>query len=64
MSRTYEKFCKLMSAHNEANEKWMPIQKAYELLDSVNENEIWERRRAAADALFKYIAELEEERNE
>ena len=59
MSRTYEEFCKLMSAYNEADEKWMPIQKAYELLDGVNENEIWEQRHAAADALYKYIAELE-----
>lgn len=59
MSRTYEKFCELMSAHNEADEKWMPIQKAHELLDSVNEDEIWEQRHAAADALFQYIAELE-----
>lgn len=59
MSRTYREFGDLLSAYNEANEKWMPIQKAYELLDSVNENGIWEQRHAAADALFKYIAELE-----
>lgn len=61
MSRTYEKFCELMSAHNEADEKWMPIQKAHELLHSVNEDEIWEQRNAAANALYKYIAELEAE---
>lgn len=59
MSRTYREFGDLLSAYNEADEKWTPIQKAYELLDSVNENEIWEQRHAAADALFKYIAELE-----
>lgn len=59
MSRTYEKFCELLSAHNEADEKWMPIQKAHELLHSVNEDEIWEQRNAAANALYKYIAELE-----
>lgn len=59
MSRTYEEFCELMSAYNEADEKWMPIQKAHELLDSVNEDEIWEQRNAATNALFKYIAELE-----
>jgi hypothetical protein len=62
MSRIYEKFCELLSAHIEADEKWMPIQKAHELLGSVNEDEIWEQRHAAADALFTYIAELEAER--
>ncbi len=59
MSRIYEKFCELLSAHIEADEKWMPIQKANELLGSVNEDEIWEQRNAAANALYKYIAELE-----
>lgn len=59
MSRIYEKFCELLSAHIEANEKWTPIQKAHELLDSVNENETWKQLYAAADALFTYIAELE-----
>lgn len=59
MSRIYEKFYELLSAHIEADEKWMPIQKAHELLGSVNEDEIWEQRHAAADALFTYIAELE-----
>ena len=58
MSRIYEEFCELMSAYNEANDKWMPIQKAHELLGSVNEDEIWEQRNAAANALYKYIAEL------
>ena len=62
MSRTYERFCELLSAYNETDEKWMPIQKAHELLGSVNEDEIWEQRHAAADALFTYIAELEAER--
>lgn len=62
MSRIYEKFCELLSAHIEADEKWMPIQKAHELLGSVNEDEIWEQRHAAAYALFTYIAELEAER--
>lgn len=61
MSWTYEEFCKLMSAYNEAEEKWMPIQKAHELLHSVNEDKIWEQRNAAANALYKYIAELESE---
>ena len=61
MSRTYREFGDLLSAYEEADEKWMPIQKAHELLDSVNEDEIWEQRHAAADALFKYIAELEGE---
>ena len=59
MSRIYEKFCELLSAHIETDEKWMPIQKAHELLGSVNEDEIWEQRNAAANALFTYIAELE-----
>ena len=59
MSRTYREFGDLLSAYNEADEKWTPIQKAHELLDSVNENEIWEQRHAAANALFTYIAELE-----
>jgi len=58
MSRIYEEFCELMSAYNEANDKWTPIQKAHELLGSVNEDEIWEQRNAAANALYKYIAEL------
>jgi len=62
MSRIYEKFCELLSAHIEADEKWMPIQKAHELLHSVNEDEIWEQRNAAANALYKYIAELDAER--
>ena len=61
MSRTYREFGDLLSTYNEADEKWTPIQKAHELLDSVNENEIWEQRHAAADALFTYIAELEAE---
>ena len=59
MSRIYEKFCELLSAHIEADEKWMPIQKAHELLHGVNEDEIWEQQKAAANALYKYIAELE-----
>ena len=63
MSRTYREFGDLLSAYNEADEKWTPIQKAHELLDSVNENEIWEQRHAAANALFTYIAELEAENN-
>ena len=62
MSRTYREFGDLLSAYNEADEKWTPIQKAHEFLDSVNEDEIWEQRHAAADALFTYIAELEAER--
>ena len=61
MSRTYREFGDLLSAYNEADEKWTPIQKAHEFLDSVNEDEIWEQRHAAADALFTYIAELEAE---
>ena len=61
MSRTYREFGDLLSAYNEADEKWTPIQKAHELLDSVNEDEIWEQQHAAADALFTYIAELEAE---
>lgn len=63
MSRTYEEFSELLSAYNEADEKWTPIQKAHELLHSVNEDEIWEQRRAATVALFKYIAELEAEQH-
>ena len=59
MSRTYREFGDLLSAYNEADEKWTPIQKAHEFLDSVNEDEIWEQWHAAADALFTYIAELE-----
>lgn len=58
MSRTYKEFGDLLSAYNEADEKWMPIQKAHELLGSVNEDEIWEQWNAASNALFKYIAEL------
>ena len=58
MTRTYREFGDLLSAYSEADEKWTPIQKAHEFLDSVNEDEIWEQRHAAADALFTYIAEL------
>ena len=59
MSRTYERFCELLSAYNETDEKWTPIQKANELLNSVNEDEIWEQRKAAINALYNYIAELD-----
>jgi len=59
MSRTYERFCELLSAYNETDEKWTPIQKAHELLNSVNEDEIWEQQKAAANALYNYIAELD-----
>jgi tryptophan 2,3-dioxygenase len=62
MSEAFDEFGDLLDAYNEANEKWEPIQKANEFLDSVDENKIWEERHAAADALFTYIAELEAER--
>ena len=64
MSRTYREFGDLLSAYNEADEKWTPIQKAHELLDSVNEDEIWKERQTATNALFEYISELVAERDQ
>jgi hypothetical protein len=48
----------LLSALNKADDKWMPIQKAHELLDSVNEDNVWEERRNAGGAVFDYVADL------
>lgn len=58
MSRTYNEFADLLSALNKADDKWMPIQKAHELLDSVNEDNVWEERRNAGGAVFDYVADL------